>query len=76
MKNKTITCDGVEYEIKAVEDENGWRAAVFHSGKRLCADAIFSRDVVHDYSACGGEVDDILLGVLENEVKNGKIRAK
>jgi hypothetical protein len=70
MKSKRVNHGGTEYEIKAVPADDGWKAEVFIKGNRICADAWFSRDDLHDYSAFGNQVEDILLGVLEDEIKS------
>jgi hypothetical protein len=52
--NRTFQHKGNEYEIRAVETESGWKAAVFCKGQRVSADTAISRETTHDLQLLTG----------------------
>ena len=66
--------DNKEYEIRGDAFNDGFQAAVFHDGNKLCQNVKISFETDGDLARITGERGfDLLFRLLEDEVKHGRL---
>lgn len=73
-KIKKFIHNDKEYEIQGAAFEDGYQAAVFQNGNKLCQNVKLSFEADNDVAHFTGERGfDLLFRLLEEEVKQGNL---